>query len=49
MRKVVSFNRYTVTVDRKAARQLLKMPATVYETLSKAIDGLAFDPRPPGY
>ena len=44
----MSFNLYTVTIDRKAARQLLKLPAPVYAVLAKAIDGLAFVPRPPG-
>ena len=39
---------YTVTVDRRAAKQLEKLPVEVYVILESAIDGLALNPRPPG-
>ena len=39
---------YTVTVNRRAAKQLEKLPAEVYAVLESAIDGLALNPRPPG-
>ena len=39
---------YSITVDRRAARQLEKLPDDVYAILKSAIDGLALNPRPPG-
>ena len=40
--------RYEVVIDKKAQRQLRKLPLAVSEKLKPAILALAEDPRPPG-
>ena len=39
---------YTITIKPSAKRSLAKLPKDVGERIARAIDGLAFQPRPSG-